>query len=121
MPRKYQPLQHRTFPWVVLHIICKLYLAGVAISNGGFQFADLVRFIAQLNKPDARTLSGLLSKHKLELPAFYLTALLSEFGIQLPDPPHQLVSRARRVRRASAALAASTQALVEHVVQPALT
>jgi hypothetical protein len=86
-------------PWILFHIIHKLYLEGVATyRTGGFQYADLVRLVAQLGKSEASRLVTILSKHTMEIPAFYvLRRLPSEFEIQLSPPLQELVSRHRRI------------------------
>jgi hypothetical protein len=82
-------------PWVIFHIIGKIYLEGVATyRTGGHQFADLLRLVGQLDTHDARTLVRLLERHKFEAPAYYVMRRLpSEFGVDLPIPIEEFLNR----------------------------
>jgi hypothetical protein len=81
-------LRTPSMPWVLLHLIHKLYLEGVAeYRKGGYQYADLVRLMVKTDASDAEILTELLSRQVLGVPAYYvLRRLPTEFGVNLPTP-----------------------------------
>ena len=89
------PLRIPSVPWVIFHIVVKLYIEGAATyRTGGHQFGDLVRLVQLLDDRDAKTLTMIFLQYRMEVPAFYIMRrLASEFGLELPKTIRDLLVR----------------------------
>lgn len=74
-------------PWLVFHLIYKLYWEGVHhYGKGGYQYADLVRLVSRLSEAEEKKLISLLRQFNLEAGGHYVLRRLPwAFNQALPD------------------------------------
>jgi Uncharacterised nucleotidyltransferase len=75
-----------SLPWMLFHLVYKIYWEGVHnYRKGAYQYADVVRVVPKLAPSEISEFVGLLKEYRLEAAGFYvLRRLATAFNMSLP-------------------------------------